>query len=389
MEPPVSRKRKLTADERTIKNRERNKSHARKTRERKKFHMMAFAARIKEMEEEATDLRSRVDARYTASVLLGLGGSTCSSDGNSTEVLNSTMVCGRPPVSMMGQDGVFAKALEDNHLNDTARRVRRRGKYTPQEREIIRRERNRIHAKKTRDKKKVFLEASETMIRKLEDDVYALRDYLVKCNLLSTEELQNMLEKDRRAQIELASVKDPVREGSNALVNLSSWGIDESDSGAMDTAMMSQRARAGNSMMQTLFNEVGNQELGATDDEADEDEENGGGAEMKLISQSVSPIQEETMTTYRRSERRAGVSTRGQPTLSSSSSSSSISDLTSTATTSSSYSDTQGNTSATMSGATSTSALSITSSHTLGRPIEKRDEWTSTWSVGGEAVDGP
>lgn len=198
-----------------------------------------------------------------------------------------------------------------------------------------------------------------------------------------------MLEKDRRAQIELASVKDPVRVGSNALVNLSSWGIDESDSGAMDTAMMSQRARAGNSMMQTLFNEVGNQEPGATDDEADEDEGNGGDAEMKLISQSVSPIQEETMTTYRRSERRAGVSTRGQPTLSSSSSSSSISDLTSTATTSSSYSDTQGNTSATMSGATSTSALSITSSHTLGRPIEKRNEWTSTWSVGGEAVDGP
>ena len=130
--------------------------------------MLAYAARIKELEDETTQLRSRVDARYTASVLLGLSNSTDAEKG--TEIISSTAVCGRELVGMLEPGGVFATALAEHNLDEIVRRVRRRGKYTPQERETIRRERNRIHAKKTRDKKKVFLEASETMIRTLEED---------------------------------------------------------------------------------------------------------------------------------------------------------------------------------------------------------------------------
>ena len=333
--------------------------------------MMAFAARIKELEEEATDLRSRVDARYTASVLLGLGGgANSSSEGTTAEVKNANMVCGRPPITMMGPDGVFAQALADNQLNDTAKRVRRRGKYTPQEREIIRRERNRIHAKKTRDKKRVFLEASETMIRKLEDDVYALRDYLVKCDSLSTEELQEMLNRDRRAQVELASVKDPLRSGSDALVNLSSWDVDaDGDEDIMDASRISKRAQAGNSMMQTLFREADSQEPGSTDDEGEDDED---------------MPQEEVSIPHLRSGQRAGT---GQPALSSSSSSSNISDLTSTATTNSSVSDGQGITGSMVSVAASTSSPTIVTPSSNGTSAAQSGVWSSTWSVDVETVD--
>ena len=181
--------------------------------------MLAYAARIKELEEETTQLRSRVDARYTASVLLGMSsGSTDAETG--TEIVSATTVCGRESVGMLEPGGVFANALADHNLDETVRRVRRRGKYTPQERETIRRERNRIHAKKTRDKKKVFLEASETMIRTLEEDVSKLRQYLQKCNLLSGQELLEMENKDRRAALNMASILDPLKSGSNALMKL-------------------------------------------------------------------------------------------------------------------------------------------------------------------------
>jgi hypothetical protein len=199
--------------------RERNKTHARKTRERKKNHMMAYASRIKELEDESASLRSRVDSRYTASVLLGLGNGT--DDKSGKDILSSSTVCGSDPVGMLEPGGVFDSALADHNLTETVRRVRRRGKYTPQERETIRRERNRIHAKKTRDKKKIFMEASETMIMNLEKDVVRLRQYLRDCNLMTEEELEETLMRDRRAALNLATVYDPMKtSGTSALAKL-------------------------------------------------------------------------------------------------------------------------------------------------------------------------
>ena len=362
--------------------------------------MMAFAARIKELEGEAADLRSRVDARYTASVLLGLGGSSSNGDSGSVEIKSSTAVCGSGPVTMMGPDGVFAQALADNQLNETVRRVRRRGKYTPQEREMIRRERNRIHAKKTRDKKKVFLEASEIMIRKLEDNVYALRDYLVKCNLLSTKELQTMLERDRRAQIELASVKDPLRTGTNALVDLSSSWDD-----SVDAEINSKRHEAGNNMMQALFTEVDAQ-AGYDDDNATDDENK----DVEYAEDAVMKGEEESSPDLAKLPRRSSglplpSSTDEAPAvLSSSSSSSSISDMANTTNSSSSYTsgetDSVGGTSS-MTRATSMQSLSMTGAGASSKLIgigmgvgagtggdlgNSEGKW-STWSMGGVPVD--
>eukprot|EP00968_Pinguiococcus_pyrenoidosus_P010182 scaffold803_cov310-Pinguiococcus_pyrenoidosus.AAC.95 len=66
---------------------------------------------------------------------------------------------------------------------------RRRGKYTPEERDRVRRERNRMHAKRTRDRKKIFLEESENLILKMEGENQQMRRYLRQSGLDLPEEL--------------------------------------------------------------------------------------------------------------------------------------------------------------------------------------------------------
>jgi hypothetical protein len=263
--------RKLSADERLKKNRERNKSHAKRARERKKNHISALKNRIGDLEDESMTLRAKVDARYTANVLLGLsnisGGSlfTLSSTekekGNGGFIKSSSSVCrDLDKLTEKHRKEILSQQqeIEDNQnsllqqctiqqeirkkielqMSETAAEQNEafsaqlngvedavlgsgfsgsgkngkngngRGKYTPQERESIRRERNRIHAKKTRDKKKIFLESSEKIICSLEQDVHTLREYLVEFNLMSTEEAAHLHEKDRLARAQLETLKE-------------------------------------------------------------------------------------------------------------------------------------------------------------------------------------
>ena len=60
---------------------------------------------------------------------------------------------------------------------------KRRGKYTPEERERVRRERNRMHAKRTRDRKKMFLEESEQLIKRMKSDNGSMRKFLDLCGV--------------------------------------------------------------------------------------------------------------------------------------------------------------------------------------------------------------
>lgn len=54
-----------------------------------------------------------------------------------------------------------------------------RSQCTPAELDKIRRERNRMHAKRTRDRKRIFMEEMEGIIKKLEQENELLRDHLV------------------------------------------------------------------------------------------------------------------------------------------------------------------------------------------------------------------
>jgi len=198
-----NRKRKIHAgEERLHRNRERNRMHARKTRERKKNQSNALQIRLDELQKEGTRLRQIVDERYTASVLLGLSQTFKDSSGENHTVLSAASIC----------ENAFCKA-DNSFLGEVNtvggdKRKRRRGKCTSQERERIRRERNRVHAKKTRDRKKELLEISEGLIIKMEKESFLLREYLVSLRLLSVEEAKRLEVRAKESGEELAALKD-------------------------------------------------------------------------------------------------------------------------------------------------------------------------------------
>lgn len=167
--------------------RERNRLHARKTRERKKMQMEALQQRMNELKEEGKRLRHMVDERNTVIILLGLNGSTPltpalttvdygdldhidTKDNSSLDKILSHLenLSGtRPSLQLPGMESNEEDSAENHSINGNcdnlmdAKQPRKRGKYSPKERQRIRRERNRMHAKRTRDRKKLFLEASE------------------------------------------------------------------------------------------------------------------------------------------------------------------------------------------------------------------------------------
>jgi hypothetical protein len=98
---------------------------------------------------------------------------------------------------------------DQNSSNNSSvtKRVRRTGKYTQQEREKIRRERNRVHAKKTRDRKKQLLEVSEKLVTEMEEEAHLLRDYLFSMQLLTEEDVSKCNLRDQQSQQEIAALK--------------------------------------------------------------------------------------------------------------------------------------------------------------------------------------
>jgi len=197
-----TKRRKLTGDERLKRNRERNRMHARKTRERKKKQSFALQQRISELKIESNLLRQMIDERFTACALLGLSQQT-NQDGESIPIMSSATIC-KKSTNHNGSD--VAENMNSENASPI-RRARRRGKYSPQERERIRRERNRMHAKRTRDKKKLFLEASEQVIYEMETESRLLREYLVSVKLISLEDSAQSEQRTIQSKKELAMLK--------------------------------------------------------------------------------------------------------------------------------------------------------------------------------------
>jgi hypothetical protein len=160
--------------------------------------MGMLEARVNELRSESQRLRQLVDERYTADLLVILS----TGNGNKVEVQSSATLCGaasvQQPPNEMSSEEVMASA---------SKRARRRGKYTPQERERIRRERNRMHAKKTRDKKKSQFDFNEQVISELEKEMQVLRDYLVSMNIMTREEADVGDRHDKASKAELALFK--------------------------------------------------------------------------------------------------------------------------------------------------------------------------------------
>jgi hypothetical protein len=160
-------------------------------------------------------LRQLIDDRYTASGLLGLSNTVIDKSGDQVALVPSSQICNNYYHQVLAEnnwlrEGSVMMGLPFVNMPmpvQTEKRVRRSGKYTPQEREHIRRERNRMHAKKTRDRKKFFLETSEKIIQEMEAEANAMRLYLLQLGVLSKEECSQLYMREMQSHQELLNLK--------------------------------------------------------------------------------------------------------------------------------------------------------------------------------------
>ena len=197
--------------------------HARKTRQRKKEHMANLQQRAEELKREQVRLRQIINEQNTATILLVMFGQNSSSPSNTKDtssendtpmssinggdesILNEEPVSNevdallRRPVSeipdatkvpdlpalvypigrMPGEMGVAPPPppiLPDDGI-DYELLSKDRTKCSPEELDLIRKERNRMHAKRTRDRKRLFMEEMETIIKTLESENRILAEH--------------------------------------------------------------------------------------------------------------------------------------------------------------------------------------------------------------------
>eukprot|EP00571_Detonula_confervacea_P011358 CAMPEP_0172301008 /NCGR_PEP_ID=MMETSP1058-20130122/2992_1 /TAXON_ID=83371 /ORGANISM="Detonula confervacea, Strain CCMP 353" /LENGTH=468 /DNA_ID=CAMNT_0013010993 /DNA_START=72 /DNA_END=1478 /DNA_ORIENTATION=+ len=254
---------KPSSTERLKRSRERNRMHARKTRQRKKEHMQKLQNRADELKLEQIRLKQAINEKNTASILVGLfqNGEDGTENGGAiaidpqVEVLlkrapedipDASTIPELPALILPGQhngkrkssDGEdepieresMSNLLEDLQEDgiDYALLGKDRSSCSPSELDQIRRERNRMHAKRTRDRKRIFMEEMEVMIKQLEDDNSLLQEHANKLNA-------NQPPTEDGASIsfppaitpELASVSAPSCLGATANLNKSCEGNDE------------------------------------------------------------------------------------------------------------------------------------------------------------------
>mmetsp|Transcript_5224 Transcript_5224/g.9589 ORF Transcript_5224/g.9589 Transcript_5224/m.9589 type:complete len:278 (-) Transcript_5224:381-1214(-) len=200
-------------DERRNRNRERNKEHARKTRVRKKEQLQRLKARVTELEEESRRLQQSIQECSVASILLGLSSGAARSTGTQDDEIHSKassfpsnfgacLAGGKrkrflsldgedptpPPmelnikghITLVGGPGNEGKTQVNWKTGVYVDEKGKRQQLTKSELEELRRERNRMHAKMTRDRKKCFIASLKRVISRLEDENRQLRETLEK-----------------------------------------------------------------------------------------------------------------------------------------------------------------------------------------------------------------
>jgi hypothetical protein len=188
--------------------RERNRIHARKTRERKKEQMHVLQSKAEELKEEQICIKQSINEKNTASILVGLL-SKENTSGNliedpiveellcrpAEEIPDASKLPELPALILPGQhkskklqpsESVAMKLdLPDDGI-DYDLLGKDRSKCTPSELDQIRRERNRMHAKRTRDRKRLFMEEMGEMCKRLEDENVILQSHLDNLNGFSS-----------------------------------------------------------------------------------------------------------------------------------------------------------------------------------------------------------
>eukprot|EP00535_Pseudo-nitzschia_heimii_P001687 CAMPEP_0197187598 /NCGR_PEP_ID=MMETSP1423-20130617/16165_1 /TAXON_ID=476441 /ORGANISM="Pseudo-nitzschia heimii, Strain UNC1101" /LENGTH=338 /DNA_ID=CAMNT_0042639225 /DNA_START=212 /DNA_END=1228 /DNA_ORIENTATION=+ len=203
----TSSKKKRNAGERIQRSRERNRIHARKTRQRKKEQLQSLQNKAEQLKSEQISLKLSINEKNTANILCCLFSNNQGSQGSSAEDPNVEALLTRPEEDI--PDPTKLPALQPLILPSGAQHSKRnnvnaknsaelqqppndgidyellgkdRSKCTPLELDQIRRERNRMHAKRTRDRKRLFMEEMAEMCKVLEGENLILQQHLNELN---------------------------------------------------------------------------------------------------------------------------------------------------------------------------------------------------------------
>lgn len=197
-------KKKRNAGERMQRSRERNRIHARKTRQRKKEQLQSLQSKAEQLKAEHINLKLAINEKNTANILCCLfsnnqGSQSSSGDDPKVETLltrpeeeipdPSKLPALQPLIlpsgaqhSKRGNNNVQPPEELPNDGIDYELLGKDRSKCTPAELDQIRRERNRMHAKRTRDRKRLFMEEMAEMCKVLEGENMILQKHLDELN---------------------------------------------------------------------------------------------------------------------------------------------------------------------------------------------------------------
>ncbi|KAL7477904.1 hypothetical protein ACHAW6_003692 [Cyclotella cf. meneghiniana] len=250
--------------QRKNRNRERNKEHARKTRMRKKEQLDFLKSRVHELEEEGRRLKQEVEACNVASILIGLSSGdgnraptediTCPSAASASlqpspasfsETLSGgkrkrfLSLDGADPnpspmelnikgqVTLVGGAGNNGKTQMNWKTGVYFDENGKRQQLTSSELKALRRERNRMHAKMTRDRKKCFVASLKRVISKLEEENQSFRELLERSQEEKNNEDTHEEIDDRKPESigKNSPVSPNLTESSTALMSISNSRI--------------------------------------------------------------------------------------------------------------------------------------------------------------------
>jgi len=196
-----------TPHERLQRSRERNKIHARRTRQRKKEHMQNLEKKTIDLKEKQRSLKLLINEKNTASILMAMFSTEVPLElknavtDSRIEYLLKRPTEGIPDASKIPE---LPTLVLPGHHNNRKREfssfadketngkghgypddgidydllAKDRSKCTSTELDKIRRERNRMHAKRTRERKKRFMDEMEGILKQLSDENELLSDHL-------------------------------------------------------------------------------------------------------------------------------------------------------------------------------------------------------------------
>lgn len=203
----VPSKEKRNSSERIQRSRERNRIHARKTRQRKKEQLQSLQNKAERLKREQINLKLSINEKNTANILCCLFSSNQVLQSSSAEdpkveaLLTRTEEDIPDPSKLPALQPLIlpsgAQHSKRNNLNtnndaqlqqlpndgiDYELLGKDRSKCSPSELDQIRRERNRMHAKRTRDRKRLFMEEMAEMCKVLEGENLLLQQRLNELN---------------------------------------------------------------------------------------------------------------------------------------------------------------------------------------------------------------